>query len=138
MGRHRGPWLLIFVAVLLAGCSRTVHNDAGLLTMPNGWHFGPSGDASVNVVGTARLEGSCWYLSNGSSVRSLIVWPNGSAWSDDQHTGVRLPDGPVVTSGTDILGVGGEDDRTPPDAQDLGPCLPEPPAVARFSQASVR
>ena len=138
MGRAYGYSFLILFAVLLAGCSQTVTNDSGLLTMPNGWHFGPTGDASVNVGGTARLEGSCWYLADLSSPRSLIVWPDGSEWSDDEHKAVRLPDGSVVTSGMDIVGVGGWDDRTPPDAQDLGPCLPNPAAVARFSQASAK
>lgn len=130
--------MLALSAAVLAGCSQAVSNDDGLLTMPNGWHFGPTGDASVGVGGTAQLEGGCWYLVNGAPPRALIVWPHGSEWSDDAHTGVTLPDGSVVTSGTKIKGVGGQDDKAPPDAQDLGSCLEDPPMVTRFSNATLQ
>jgi hypothetical protein len=129
---------LIAAVAVLSGCSRSVGNDDGLLTMPKEWQFGPSGDATVAVAGTAQLEGSCWYLVGLEPPRALIVWPNGSTWSDDQHTVVALPDGSLVASGTKIKGTGGEDDKAPSDASDLGPCLEDPPLVARFAEATLQ
>jgi hypothetical protein len=81
-------------------------------------------------TGTVELAGQCLFLGggpDGGSRRPVIVWQNGTSWSDDDSA-VILPDGRVLPIGSVISAGGGFHG-----ADQLDEFLSSPEALERIS-----
>jgi hypothetical protein len=85
------------------------------------------GVEAAGLIGTLELVGQCLLVGAGVGRRSVVVWPFGTTWSDDESA-VILPDHSAVPIGSKIFTGGGDHEA---DRLDDEQWLSDPEALER-------